>query len=271
MTAIPAFIEAPWKALTSNGEFAYWSNEVPILERKHEMRNVGNKNTKETKTTTPDLEVFGNPDIFRLIAKASSETEGWMRSTKAMHIPHIGVVLHVSQLDNGQISDALEFIPGAGLVEREDGTFQIVAMTPAFSPFDDIPFGAPVPPPAPKDDPMMDIAKKFLERIAGKIERDEERAVKRMKREEGRQSRAARWASRRSVHHYELLSEWYERRTELLTKVEEHRLESGELSETSAAALDAADYLLKAIEEEKRLFAENKEIDEEIDEETDED
>jgi len=37
-----------------------------------------------------DIKVVGNGDAFRLICKASSQDEGWMKSTKAMEINGIG-------------------------------------------------------------------------------------------------------------------------------------------------------------------------------------
>ena len=43
-----------------------------------------------------DIQFWGNGDTFRLISKASLEEEGWMKSTKAMQIDNVGVVLQIS-------------------------------------------------------------------------------------------------------------------------------------------------------------------------------
>jgi len=43
-----------------------------------------NKNTEEARVSTSDLEVHGDPDIWECVCKASSEVQGWMKSTKRM-------------------------------------------------------------------------------------------------------------------------------------------------------------------------------------------
>lgn len=35
-----------------------------------------------TQASTPDLETFGNPEAWELVAKASSAHQGWLKSTK---------------------------------------------------------------------------------------------------------------------------------------------------------------------------------------------
>lgn len=75
-----------------------------------------------------DLKVFGG-DMFKLLSKASSESEGWMKSTKAMEIPKVGVLCQVTTQQrnpNGSyvIAEALTFIPGVRIKEEKelDGT-----------------------------------------------------------------------------------------------------------------------------------------------------
>lgn len=68
-----------------------------------------------------DVTFFGNPDGFQLICKASSESEGWMKSTKAMEIPGVGCLVQVTtQQRNGgiydktasySIAESLTFVP----------------------------------------------------------------------------------------------------------------------------------------------------------------
>jgi len=59
-------------------------------------KNLGNSPDNPTKKNVPDLVVYGIPDVFKLISKASSQKEGWMKSTKAMEIEGVGCVVQVS-------------------------------------------------------------------------------------------------------------------------------------------------------------------------------
>jgi len=55
-----------------------------------------------------DIVFWGNGDTFKLISKASSEEEGWMKSTKAMQIDYVGCVVQVRSTQQGDnIAEAL--------------------------------------------------------------------------------------------------------------------------------------------------------------------
>jgi hypothetical protein len=59
-------------------------------------RQTGVTSTAAAKAATADVRVTGNPDMWQLLAKAGSQSEGWMRSTKALQVgPH--VILQVSE------------------------------------------------------------------------------------------------------------------------------------------------------------------------------
>ena len=93
------------------------------------MKKMSNTNTTETAKGTSDLKLKGDPDLWVLICKASSEKEGWMKSTKAMELGG-GVVLQVTsehRQPNGGIhsSEALEYLPGCK-IEDVDGEKKIV-------------------------------------------------------------------------------------------------------------------------------------------------
>lgn len=82
-----------------------------------------NTSTAEAKATTSTLRVTGDPDVWRLICKASAPT--WMKSTKAMQTS-AGVIVQVSteHRDGSMVTacaEALALIPGAELVETPDG------------------------------------------------------------------------------------------------------------------------------------------------------
>lgn len=79
---------------------------------------MGIRNPEELKKLIPDVKTFGNPDLFTLISKASSESQNWMKSTKAMETGN-GVVVQVTTDINGAISDALTFVPDATIYTDE--------------------------------------------------------------------------------------------------------------------------------------------------------
>lgn len=94
------------------------------------MKSSSNLNTADAKASTNDIKVFGNPDEWQLITKASSENEGWMKSTKAMTVAG-GVTLQVTSefRENGKVTacaEALQFIPGAKIDIEADGRKRIV-------------------------------------------------------------------------------------------------------------------------------------------------
>lgn len=85
------------------------------------------KNTEEAKANTPDLETVGNCDSFKLLFKAGSRSQGWIKSTKALPIPGRGVVLQVTTQQRNKdgsismVAEALTFVPGAKVVEDING------------------------------------------------------------------------------------------------------------------------------------------------------
>jgi len=59
-------------------------------------KTLTNTTAKGAKTQVKDIEFWGNGDTFKLISKASSQSEGWMKSTKAMEIIGVGCVVQVT-------------------------------------------------------------------------------------------------------------------------------------------------------------------------------
>jgi hypothetical protein len=91
-----------------------------------QMKTLANSDVNGARKNVSDLVVFGNGDTFKLICKASSENEGWMKSTKAMEIAGIGCVVQVTTQQRNpdgsySVAEALTFVPGAYIVETEDG------------------------------------------------------------------------------------------------------------------------------------------------------
>ena len=87
--------------------FAYYKDK-----RAQSTKMVGITDTKGARANISDLEVFGNSDTFVLICKASSKSQGWLKSTKAMEIPDVGCVVQVTTQQGDNVAEALTFVPG---------------------------------------------------------------------------------------------------------------------------------------------------------------
>ena len=68
------------------------------------MKTLDNISIEDVKSKVPDVKVVGNGDTFRLLCKASSNSEGWMKSSKAMEIPGVGCVVQVTTQQKSNIS-----------------------------------------------------------------------------------------------------------------------------------------------------------------------
>lgn len=86
-------------------------------------KTLCNSDVSGARKNVPDIEVFGNGDTFQLICKASSESEGWMKSTKAMEIVERGCVVQVTtqqrNIDGSYVvAEALTFVPDVTIVDH---------------------------------------------------------------------------------------------------------------------------------------------------------
>ncbi|MEL6280849.1 MAG: hypothetical protein AAFR28_18505 [Pseudomonadota bacterium] len=96
------------------------------------MKTLDNTSIAEAAKTTPDLKVFGDGDMWKLLCKASSEDEGWMKSTKVLEISS-GCVVQVSTQQRNPdgswaVAEAVTFVPGVTIVEaKESGGRKLVA------------------------------------------------------------------------------------------------------------------------------------------------
>lgn len=89
-------------------------------------KTLGNTDINGAKQNVPDIVTFGNGDLFQLICKASSKSEGWMKSTKAMEIKGSGCVVQVTTQQKNpdgsySVAEALTFVPGVRIETVTDG------------------------------------------------------------------------------------------------------------------------------------------------------
>lgn len=80
------------------------------------MKSLHNTDVNGATKNVKDIKFFGNGDKFRLLCKASSEDEGWMKSTKVMDCVDGCVVQVTTQQRNPDrsysIAEALTYVPG---------------------------------------------------------------------------------------------------------------------------------------------------------------
>lgn len=96
------------------------------ISSKENIKSLNSSDTNHVTKLVPDIKKFGNPDLFRLICKASSESEGWMKSTKAMEITGCGVLVQVTTQQDSNIAEATSFIPNARIKEIKDENNKVI-------------------------------------------------------------------------------------------------------------------------------------------------
>lgn len=93
-------------------------------------KTLHNSDVSGAKQNVPDIVVVGNGDMFRLLCKASSKAEGWMKSTKAMEVPGGCVVQVTTQQRNPDgsyaVAEALTFVSAVKIVDDVNGGRKLV-------------------------------------------------------------------------------------------------------------------------------------------------
>ena len=89
-----------------------------------QTKTLDNVDIESAKQKVRDIKVVGDGDLFQLLAKASSESEGWMKSTKAMAVPGGCVVQVTTQQRNPDgsyaVAEALTFVPRVYISDRHE-------------------------------------------------------------------------------------------------------------------------------------------------------
>lgn len=94
------------------------------MEDKTFEKSLHNTTANGARKNVKDIQFWGDGDLFKLIAKASSESEGWMKSTKAMQVGSSVVVQVTTQQRNPDgsyaVAEALTTVLNATITEEKD-------------------------------------------------------------------------------------------------------------------------------------------------------
>lgn len=88
-------------------------------------KTLHNSDVSGARKNVKDIKVVGDGDMFALLCKASSESEGWMKSTKAMQVVGGCLVQVTTQQRNPDgsyaVAEALSYVPGVRVFEDGNG------------------------------------------------------------------------------------------------------------------------------------------------------
>jgi hypothetical protein len=90
-------------------------------------KTLENTTASQAKDNVKDIVFWGNGDLFKLIGKAHSKSEGWMKSAKAMQIDNVGCVVQVTTQQGEHVAEAVTFVPGVKILETRGDDDKVVS------------------------------------------------------------------------------------------------------------------------------------------------
>lgn len=79
------------------------------------MKDLGITEVRSAKENISDLVIYGDGDTFKLLCKASSQEQGWMKSTKVCNVSGGCIVQVTTQQRNPDgsysLAEALTYVP----------------------------------------------------------------------------------------------------------------------------------------------------------------
>ena len=93
-------------------------------------KTLHNSEVSGARVNVKDIKIVGNGDAFQLLFKASSQEEGWMKSTKAMQCGNdciIQVTTQQKNLDGSYaVAEALTTVSDVRIVQDENNGRKLV-------------------------------------------------------------------------------------------------------------------------------------------------
>jgi hypothetical protein len=98
---------------------------------KMEEKTLHNSGISSARKNVKDIQVVGDGDMFKLLCKASSQSQGWMKSTKACQAG-LGCIVQVTTQQRNPdgsyaVAEALTFVRNAKIVDDVNGGRKLVA------------------------------------------------------------------------------------------------------------------------------------------------
>jgi len=90
-------------------------------------KTLDNTTASKAKKNVKDLIFWGDGDTFKLISKASSQNERWMKSTKAMQIDNVGCVVQVTTQQGDNVSEAVTFVPAVKIEATKNNDGEVIS------------------------------------------------------------------------------------------------------------------------------------------------
>lgn len=83
-------------------------------------KTLDNTTASEATANVSDIQFWGDGDAWKLLGKASSKSEGWMKSTKAYHIEGLGCLVQVTTQQGQNVAEAVTFVTGCFICEEKN-------------------------------------------------------------------------------------------------------------------------------------------------------
>ena len=95
-------------------------------------KTLGNTTASQAKDNVKDIKFWGDGDLWKLLSKASSEKEGWMKSSKAMEIKGVGCMVQVTTQQRNPdgsyvVAEAVTFAPKCHIEESKNASEIVVS------------------------------------------------------------------------------------------------------------------------------------------------
>lgn len=95
-------------------------------------KTLHNSDISGARKNVKDINIVGNGDMFQLLCKASSETEGWMKSTKALEIHDQGCIVQVTTQQRNSdgsyaVAEAITFVPMVKIEKDKNNDRKLVS------------------------------------------------------------------------------------------------------------------------------------------------
>lgn len=101
-----------------------------MTAKKENKKTLHNSDVSGARVNVKDIKIVGNGDMFQLLCKASSEKEGWMKSTKAMQVNGGCIVQVTTQQRNPNgsyaLAEAITFVPGVSIHSDDNMGRQLI-------------------------------------------------------------------------------------------------------------------------------------------------